>query len=253
MKNKSNIFKDITFTINPKKYVVLRKRKLFNAFLNIAIVALVIGLIQGVVSFGLITTAEDVFVEAMKQEESEFELKDGILNFKKETFKEEEGQILLLVDTNKTISQIDSLKNITVHKEVVTALLKNGIMVKNGGQEVTMTYEELGLAATTINNNSVLKFIEDFSYFKFLLIPIGIIAQYIVLLVYALLVSIIGLFANMINKTKLNYKDIFKLSLYSITIPYILSAFLPLGGFVVLFSGFILTFGTSYITMSEMV
>ncbi len=204
-------------------------------------------------SFQLIKTAENVLVEVMKQDKAEFELKDGILNFKMETFKEEQGQTLLLVDASKNISEIDSLKNITVHKADVTALLRDGIMVKNGGQEITATYKDLGLSSIIIDNNKVLKFIEDFNYFKFILIPIVIIAQFIVLLVYALVVSLIGLFANTVNKARLKYKDIFKLSLYSITIPYILSLILPIGGFIVLFSGFILSFGISYITMSEMV
>ena len=251
MESKKSFLKDFIFTIKPKKYIELMNRKFLRAFMHITVVALILGLIQGCISIGLFTSVEKIFTEGLKSEELNFELKDGILNFKNSPYKEEEGQLLLLIDTDKNVNEIDSLKNIIVHKEIASVFLKDGVVIRNGTEEVSVKYSELGLSKEYLNNEIVLGTMEKLKVVKYLLIPIAIVMQFILLIICGLLVSLIGLLSNSLYKTKVEYREIFKLSLYSITFPSLLSLFIPSIGIVVMAGGFILSFAISGISMSR--
>ena len=251
MESKKSFFKDFIFTIKPKKYIELMNRKFLRAFMHIIVVALILGLIQGCISIGLFTSVEKIFTEGLKSEELNFELKDGILNFKNSPYKEEEGQLLLLIDTDKNVNEIDSLKNIIVHKEVVSVFLKDGILIKNGEEKISITYDELGLSKEYLDNKILLEQIEKLKIVKYLLIPIAIVMQFILLIICGLLVSLVGVLSNYLYKTKIAYKYIFKLSLYAITFPSVLTLFIPSIGIVVMAGGFILSFAISNIAISR--
>ncbi len=251
MKSKKSFLKDFIFAIKPKKYIELINRKSLRVFIHIIVLASILGVIQGGISIGLFTNVEKVFTSALKSEEFKFELKDGILNFENSPYKEEEGQLLLLVDTDKDIDEIDSLKNIIVHKEVASIFLKDGISIKNGESQVSATYDELGLSKEYFNNEIVLREMKKLQVIKYLLIPIAIVIQFILLIIYGLLVSLVGLLSNSLYKTQIAYKDILKLSLYAITFPSLLGLLVPQIGVVVMAGGFILSFAISNISMSS--
>lgn len=120
------------FSINPKKYVYLNKEKLSKAFLYVLLLSVIIGLVQGVMGAVLISGIEKTTKMILEEDEVQFEMKDGVLDFKNSPLKEEEGQALLYIDTNKDIDDLDSLRSITVHKDTVTVLLRDGFMVKSG-------------------------------------------------------------------------------------------------------------------------
>ena len=113
------------FSINPKKYVYLNKEKLSKGFLYILLLSVIIGLVQGIMGAVLISGLEKTTKMILEEDEVQFEMKDGILDFKNSPLKEEEGQALLYIDTNKDIDDLDSLRSITVHKDTVTVLLKD--------------------------------------------------------------------------------------------------------------------------------
>ena len=125
------------FSINPKKYVYLNKEKLSKAFLYVLLLSVIIGLVQGVMGAVLISGIEKTTKMILEEDEVQFEMKDGVLDFKNSPLKEEEGQALLYIDTNKDIDDLDSLRSITVHKDTVTVLLRDGFMVKSGSESVT--------------------------------------------------------------------------------------------------------------------
>ena len=131
------------FSINPKKYVYLNKEKLSKAFLYVLLLSVIIGLVQGVMGAVLISGIEKTTKMILEEDEVQFEMKDGVLDFKNSPLKEEEGQALLYIDTNKDIDDLDSLRSITVHKDTVTVLLRDGFMVKSGSESVTQKYSKL--------------------------------------------------------------------------------------------------------------
>ena len=56
-----------------------------------------------------------------------------------------------------------------------------------------------------------------------------------------------------INKRRLLYRDIFKLSIYSITVPTLLGLILPLGKYTMFIGGLILVFGINFVIYDDII
>ena len=235
------------FSINPKKYVYLNKEKLSKAFLYVLLLSVIIGLVQGVMGAVLISGIEKTTKMILEEDEVQFEMKDGVLDFKNSPLKEEEGQALLYIDTNKDIDDLDSLRSITVHKDTVTVLLRDGFMVKSGSESVTQKYSDLRLDLINFNNDFVISIIEKLDIVKYIIIPIMIVVNFVQLLMYALFISLMGILSNLISNRKMSYNRVFNLSLYSVTLPTIINLIFPIGVYSILIGGIILMFGLSFI------
>ena len=235
------------FSINPKKYVYLNKEKLSKAFLYVLLLSVIIGLVQGVMGAVLISGIEKTTKMILEEDEVQFEMKDGVLDFKNSPLKEEEGQALLYIDTNKDIDDLDSLRSITVHKDTVTVLLRDGFMVKSGSESVTQKYSDLGLDLINFNNDFVISIIEKLDIVKYIIIPIMIVVNFVQLLMYALFISLMGILSNLISNRKMYYNRVFNLALYSVTLPTIINLIFPIGVYSILIGGIILMFGLSFI------
>jgi hypothetical protein len=235
------------FSINPKKYVYLNKEKLSKAFLYVLLLSVIIGLVQGIMGAVLISGIEKTTKMILEEDEVQFEMKDGVLDFKNSPLKEEEGQALLYIDTNKDIDDLDSLRSITVHKDTVTVLLRDGFMVKSGSESVTQKYSDLGLDLINFNNDFVISIIEKFDIVKYIIIPIMIVVNFVQLLMYALFISLMGILSNLISNRKMSYNRVFNLALYSVTLPTIINLIFPIGVYSILIGGIILMFGLSFI------
>lgn len=235
------------FSINPKKYVYLNKEKLSKAFLYVLLLSVIIGLVQGVMGAVLISGIEKTTKMILEEDEVQFEMKDGVLDFKNSPLKEEEGQALLYIDTNKDIDDLDSLRSITVHKDTMTVLLRDGFMVKSGSESVTQKYSDLGLDLINFNNDFVISIIEKLDIVKYIIIPIMIVVNFVQLLMYALFISLMGILSNLISNRKMSYNRVFNLALYSVTLPTIINLIFPIGVYSILIGGIILMFGLSFI------
>ena len=235
------------FSINPKKYVYLNKEKLSKAFLYVLLLSVIIGLVQGVMGAVLISGIEKTTKMILEEDEVQFEMKDGVLDFKNSPLKEEEGQALLYIDTNKDIDDLDSLRSITVHKDTVTVLLRDGFMVKSGSESVTQKYSDLGLDLINFNNDFVISIIEKLDIVKYIIIPIMIVVNFVQLLMYSLFISLMGILSNLISNRKMSYNRVFNLALYSVTLPTIINLIFPIGVYSILIGGIILMFGLSFI------
>ena len=239
--------KKFIFSINPKKEVYLNKEKLSKAFLYVLLLSVIIGLVQGVMGAVLISGIEKTTKMILEEDELQFEMKDGVLDFKNSPLKEEEGQALLYIDTNKDIDDLDSLRSITVHKDTVTVLLRAGFMVKSGSESVTQKYSDLGLDLINFNNDFVISIIEKLDIVKYIIIPIMIVVNFVQLLMYALFISLMGILSNLISNRKMSYNRVFNLALYSVTLPTIINLIFPIGVYSILIGGIILMFGLSFI------
>lgn len=235
------------FSINPKKYVYLNKEKFSKAFLYVLLLSVIIGIVQGVMGAVLISGIEKTTKMILEEDEVQFEMKDGVLDFKNSPLKEEEGQALLYIDTNKDIDDLDSLRSITVHKDTVTVLLRDGFMVKSGSESVTQKYSDLGLDLINFNNDFVISIIEKLDIVKYIIIPIMIVVNFVQLLMYALFISLMGILSNLISNRKMYYNRVFNLALYSVTLPTIINLIFPIGVYSILIGGIILMFGLSFI------
>ena len=78
-----------------------------------------------------------------------------------------------------------------------------------------------------------------------------IIINFVQLIIYSLLISLVGLLSNLIGNRKISYRELFNLSLYAVTLPAIINLIYPIGGYFILVGGIILMFGLSYIFLNN--
>lgn len=252
MNEKITMINRFKWSLNPKKYGYLMKDKLGKAVLYLLILATFFGAIQGVTAVTTLGIIEKATAEAFKSGKLDFEMKNGNLKFASSPYKEEQGAVLLLVDTDKSIDELDSLRSIIVHKDLSTVILKDGVVVKSNSEEVIYKYSELGLDTFDFDSTMVAGVIEQIGLLKYLLFPFLILLKFVDMLFYVVMVSVAGVLGILINKQKLAYKNVFKLSIYSVTLPTILSLLLPIGRFTMFIGGIILIFGVNFAIYSEL-
>ena len=124
-------------------------------------------------------------------------------------------------------------------------------MIKNGSEDVTYKYSDLGLDKIDFNNDFLITALEKVDIVKYIIIPIIIIVNFIQLIIYSLLISLVGVLSNLIANRKLEYGKLFNLSLYAVTLPAIINLIFPIGGYSILIGGIILMFGLSYISIYD--
>ena len=247
MKDKVKMRNKFIFSISPNKYVYLYKEKISKAFIYILVLSLIIGVIKGAMGVATILGLEKTTKMILNQDKVQFEMKDGILDFKSSPIKEEEGQALLYIDTNKGIEDLESLRSITVHKNIVAVLLKDGFMINVESENIICKYSDLGLDKIDFDNSFVISELDKVGIVKYIVIPIMIIASFVQLIIYSLLISLVGLLNNLILNRKMEYEKLFNLSLYAVTLPAIINLIYPIGGYSILVGGIILMFGLNYI------
>lgn len=253
MKEKVNMIDRFKWSLNPKKYIYLAKDKLSKALLYIFILATIFGLFQGITVVSTIGVIEDVISKAYQDGKLNFKMENGLLDFEISPYKEEQGSALLLVDTDKTVDQIDSLRNITVHKDLSTVILKDGIAIKSGSEEIVYKYADFALDKVNFNNEVIDIFIKELSVIKYFMIPVIIIIKFIDMLFYSFMMSLAGMLSMLLNKQRLSYGNIFKLAMYSITVPTLLGLILPLGKYTMFIGGLILIFGINFVVYDDII
>ena len=253
MKEKINMIDRFKWSLNPKKYIYLAKDKLGKAFLYLLILATIFGLFQGITIIRTIGIVEDVISKAYKDGKLNFEMKNGLLDFEASPYKEEQGSTVLLVDTDKTVDEVDSLRNITVHKDLSTVILKDGIVIKNGSEDIIYKYADFGLDKVNFNNEVINIFIKELSVIKYFMIPVIIVIKFINMLFYSFIMSLAGMLSMLLNKQRLSYGNIFKLAMYSITVPTLLDLILPLGKYNMFIGGLILIFGINFVIYDDII
>lgn len=251
MEKKITMLNRFTFSIRPKKYIYLVKENLSKAFLYILLLSVIFGFIQGSMSTYIISNVEKAVEIFLKQDELKFELKDGILSFPSSPIKEEEGQTLLYIDTNKSLDDLDSIRNITVHKDNATVILKDGVMTKFSSEQNTFKYSDYGLDKFNINNDIVINALSKIYIIKYFIIPFSMIVNFVQLLIWGLIISLVGVVNNLINPKKMKYSKTLTISLYAVTLPALINSIYPIGALSVLIGGFVLMFGINYINYYE--
>lgn len=253
MKEKVNVIDRFKWSLNPKRYIYLVKDRLRSAFLYLLILATIFGLFQGITIVSTIGIVENVISKAYNDGKLNFQMKNGLLDFEISPYKEEQGSTLLLVDTDKTVDEVDGLRNVTVHKDLSTVILKDGIVIKNGSEEIIYRYSDLGLDKVNFNSKVIDIFINELSIIKYFIIPLIIIIKFISMLFYSFMMSLAGMLIMIMNKRRLLYRDIFKLSIYSITVPTLLGLILPLGKYTMFIGGLVLVFGINFVIYDDII
>ena len=253
MNEKISFIKKLKISVTSiKGYKELIKEKLSKAILYSIIFSLIIGVIQGIFSFVAIGSIQKTMEKVISSDEFKFTFQDGILNFENSPIKSEEGRNIVYINTNISLEEKDTIRSIVVHKDVSIAILKDGISYRINGEESNFKFSDIPLAGK-INNDMVLKSLNIIGIVKYIAFISCIIITYIIFMLNSLMLSVLGLILNAINKLGLDYKNIFKISIYATTAPTIISLIFPLGPYAVLVSGMYLIIVINYLRMENKV
>lgn len=241
MKNRIGFFNKIIISVaNIKRYKELINEKLSRAIIYSILFSLIIGSVIGGVNYAIIGTVQKGMEQVMTTDELKFTLENGILDFENSPLKYEEGQAIIYIDTSLSLSDVNNIRKIVVHKDISVAFLKDGISYRANGEEYSYKYTEMNLV-DKIDNNDFIKALDIFSMIKNVVFIFSILLTYFNFMFNAFILSILGVILNKINYLKLGYGNILKMCIYATTLSTILGSFINLGAFSMLISGTYLT------------
>ncbi len=137
-----------------------------------------------------------------------------------------------IVDTNEVNDEtLEKYKQEAFSGDTGIIVLKDRVMLKADGQEVTYNYKDFfnKIGISDFNEEDFLEFVTSFistpqfniAYFLIMLIY-AFITYFLVTLMDVLVLSIFGMLTGYIAKIKIRYRAVFNMSVYAITISVIL-------------------------------
>ncbi|MGL5085505.1 MAG: DUF1189 family protein [Clostridium sp.] len=238
MKEKINILTRFKISMfNVKNYSLLLKDGLIKSFVHILILSILVGSVLGGIQFTILNKLEKETKILLQQEDFKFEISNNLLDFKNSPYKYEKGTSVVIIDSNKTLDEVSSFKTTTVHKDISYVFLKDGFVARIDSSEFKMKYSEILFVEGNINNDIVIKALDEVKVVKYIVVVVMIIATYFIAIAKALLISIVGIMSNNIIGTNLKYKDILKISLYAITLPMVLEVIIPISNYSIIIAG----------------
>lgn len=229
-----------------KGYKELIKEKISQVIIYSILLSLIVGAIQGIFSFTTISAMQKTMEKVISSDEFKFTLQDGILNFENSPIKSEEGRNIVYIDTDISLDEKDTIRNIIIHKDVSIAILKDGISCRMNGEEYYYNFSDMPLVGK-IDNEMVLKSLSFIGIIKYIAFISAIIITYINFMINTFILSIVGVILNKINRLGLRYENIFKISVYATTLPTILAVAFPIGSLGFFISGIYLILIVNYL------
>ncbi|MBS5938101.1 DUF1189 family protein [Clostridium sp.] len=241
MKDRIGFFNKIIISVaNVKRYKELINEKLSRAIIYSILFSLIIGSAIGGFSYAAISSMQKSIENIMSTEELKFTLENGVLDFENSPLKYEEGQNIIYIDTSLSLSDVNNIRKIVVHKDFSVSFLKDGISYRANGEEYNYKYTEMNLV-DKIDNNDFINSLGIFSIIKYIVFILSILMTYLNFMFNAFILSILGVILNKINYLNLGYGNILKICIYATTLSTILGSFINLGAFSMLISGTYLT------------
>ena len=163
----------------------------------------------------------------------EFKTEDNILVIdgeEKEFSWQLEGILIVL---NSNVENIEEIQEANDYRNII-AILKDKIVIEvENGMERVLTYKEINETeeiekTSLINKQNILEALSNDNILKICLmffiivLIVAFIALSLQIVIDLLLLSLIGILLNLILRTKLKYKSVFGISIYSLTLSIIL-------------------------------
>lgn len=219
---KINFFTSIYYSMAGfSKYRYFLRNRTGKVILYLLVISLVIGVISLIPEINLYNRTIDEFIANIDTKIPDFTFADGKLEVKAEMpiIIEGEGTIII-IDTSpnaeKILDSYDTIMLITSDK----IIQKNYV-----NKSITSLSRLQGLVMTKDSIRQVLPIMKPVGIFVFIFLFIFFICGKFI---SALIVSIIGLIINSAKNTRLSYRSIFKISVYSMTLPLLLCTVLDL-------------------------
>lgn len=233
-KNKMGFIKKVKISLfDIRGYNDLLRLSLSHAIAYSLALSIIVGSIVATISLKYINKVESSIRDIVSSEGYEFEMSNGILDFKDSPIKKDYGSFLVLIDTNISLDQVDTVRNILVHKDSSLAILKDGVYVNIDGEKLEYKYFE---NLYKIDNATFLKALDFVGIVKYIIVLTTILVTFLGLLINSLILSLLGVFLNKSMNKNMSYSNILKLSIYSMTLATLIKIIYPLGAFSMVIS-----------------
>ncbi|MCR1952941.1 MULTISPECIES: DUF1189 family protein [unclassified Clostridium] len=219
------------------KYKELLRLRFSHAIIYSILLSVLVGGISGIMNFVSVTTIQNSIEQMMTSDEFEFEMKDGILDFKNSPIKREKGKFLVLINTNISLEEIETIRKIVIHKDVSVSILKDGISYRAYDEVLSFKYRDIPLFSNNMDNETILMATSIMGILKYGIFIFSLLYTYVVLLFNSFILSLVGVILSKMNNININYGDVFKLCIYAMTLPTLINLVYPLGSFSILISG----------------
>ena len=215
---KMNVFKKFYKNlIDFKSYRYFHKETMGRAFLYLLLITLIFGGIISAKTAYNYNTGVSKVITYFNDKVPDFTLENGELNVDADMpIKNVSGNDIMIIDTTN-----DTSESILDNYDTGILITKDKMIQKKSSLQTTVTqFSSLGnLKLTKAMLKSYIPLLKIGSVF---IVGFMLIGFYLSKLFSALLISLIGLIFNSAMDTKLDYGNIYKFSIYSLTVPIII-------------------------------
>lgn len=217
--NKINFFKRIGKSIvNFDFYRIVKNETLGKAFKYLILLCLMIGIISSILTVIPFTKGIDILKDNFVTDIPYFEFDNGELKVESDEpiiIEESEGYIFIVDTTNETDESILDQYEAGMYIGKDRMVTKRNMVQKE-------SFEFSQIKELSFTKYDIQGYIHYLKYFSILIVFFILIWTIIGKLFSTLVISVIGLIINAIVKSELEYSDIYKLGIYSITLPSII-------------------------------
>lgn len=220
---KLNFFQKIRYSITDiKAYRTFTKETLGKAFLYLVFFSLIFGAISSIRPIIDFNTGISSFKDSVIKNSPDFTFQDGVLSIK--------GNMPIVEKSDSTIVIFDTSGKTaeSAIQDYSDAILVTAdkIIVKQPGR--TQTIELSSMEGLSFTKADVEKWLPLLKFLSILRIILGISYFFVIKIIGVLILSLIALIVNGINGTKLSYKKLLGLSIYSMTLAMLVGVLLDL-------------------------
>ena len=230
MKNKNFFVKFKNSIYNMKEFPNYIREGVGRAVLYALILSFIVGVIQGLTNSIYMKKTIDSSIEMLEEDKYKFKIENGILDLETSPLKIEDGNLLIYLDDNKELSQVDELRDITVHSDFYILVLKDGIvtsssLVPDQVGEVAVSQAkysvmEDGVTITNDNIVDILKVSSNFIYW--IIVIVSVVETFLGLIMDSVIIALMLMLTNFMFGLRLRYSQLFSLVIYVATLPVIL-------------------------------
>jgi len=214
--------KFIKSIIDIKSYLTFLREGTGKAVIYILLLSIILGGIKG---FNVSRDVQKVFNEAkgyLTENEDTFKLENGELTVGDKPILIKEEGVLVLVDTSYTYDSYGqkNLADLNLENYINSVLVfKDRIVINNNGSQTVQNFSELN---TNIYPSDVVNILNAASIIWVFILLFYMVGGFIGNLLWALVITLVGTVASYIIKVKIKFKGLYRISLYSITLPIII-------------------------------
>lgn len=222
MNKTDNFFKKfINCIYNLKALVTYPKYGIWKAILYVLLMSTLLGGIRGITIGYRIDKELNNLSTILQNDEYKFNIEEGILHTKNSPLKVEGTSSLIYIDENKSLSEIDGLRDTTIQNDNNILFLKDGIYLEIGDYKQQADYKDL-IGDNKLDNKILF---EELSYVLKIVVAIvilyTILFTFINILINCLFATAFATFALIIMRVFMKYSILYSLSLYACTLPFI--------------------------------